>query len=80
MQAGDSECLILFSGDATNSCDLGRLSFLATLVVCERKCSILKQRREAVADVREDKRPTRRFPTRRADQSPLGSEVPPRKM
>jgi hypothetical protein len=44
VQAGDSECLILFSGDAVNSCEPGRLSFLAILVVCERKCSILKQR------------------------------------
>lgn len=49
MQAGDSECLILFSGDAANSCEPGLLSFLATLVVCDRKCSIWKQQREAVA-------------------------------
>jgi hypothetical protein len=55
VQAGDSECLILFSGDAANSCEPGLLSFLATLVVCERRCSISKQRREAMANVREDK-------------------------
>ena len=46
MQAGDSECFILFSGDAANSCDPGLLSFLATLVVCDRKCSIWKQQRD----------------------------------
>jgi len=51
VQAGDSECLILFSGDAANSCEPCRLSLLAILVVCERKCSIPKPRREAMAGV-----------------------------
>ena len=54
--------LFFFSGDAANSCEPGRLSFLATLVVCDRKCSIEKQRWEVVAGVRGDKWPTRRHP------------------
>ena len=62
VQTGDSECFILFSGDAANSCEPGRLSFLATLVVCDRKCSIEKQRWEVVAGVRGDKWPTRCHP------------------
>lgn len=62
MQTGDSECLILFSGDAANSCEPGRLSFLATLLVCDRKCSSWKQRGEAVADTRETSDQRAAFP------------------